>query len=374
MANPFLFGEPAAAAPPSSNEPPNPFLMDPAAMQPPAAVANPFMASAAPMQQPQQGFYPAPMEANPFASFGNAAAPGLGFGAASAFGHHAQPPAVQPQPHEPHQQQFQGQFGQYTQVMAESTAQPEVTPSVPQVTNNNPFGDPAESLPSPPPVMAEEKPREKVEVPDPDPEPPLPPQPPKPVAQPEPVEETLPPPPALPLEPDEAVDEEEVGKMEKVAIVAEPEPPTPPPEEVEDSAETPVKEEGFSGIFKSDTDTSKDVNALSTEQPLAAAVSTSDIPKAASAPEPETPASTPSPVEEQAPANKVPGGLGAALFGTSDEPMEGSSNIEVGAPKAPQLSTGVAIFADMPSVPDYNSTGASLFGASEESAQGTTGT
>ena len=67
------------------------------------------------------------------------------------------------------------------------------------------------------------------------------------------------------------------------------------------------------------------------------------------------------------------GGLGAALFGTSDEPMEGSSNIEVGAPKAPQLSTGVAIFADMPSVPDYNSTGASLFGASEESAQGTTG-
>ena len=325
MANPFLFGEPAAA-PQSTNEPPNPFLMDAGTMQPSAAVANPFMASAAmgaPMQQPQQGFYAAPMEAaNPFASFG-APAPGMGFSAAPpAFGQ-AQPaptaplqaaqPPQQPQPHEPHQQQFQGQFGQYTQVMAESTAQPEVTPSVPQqVAKNNPFGDPAaDSLPSPPPPVlaaaAEEKPCEKPsEIPD---EPPLPPQPPNPVTQQASVEESLPPPPA-PLAVGTVDDQEEVEKMEKVTIVAEPEPPTPPPEVVEESEvavedSTPAKEEGFSGIFTSDQ-TGKETNALSTEQPLAAAVSTSDIPKAASAAEvePDTP-STPSPEEEQAPSSKV---------------------------------------------------------------------
>ena len=315
MANPFLFGEPAA--PQSTNEPPNPFLMDAGGMQPAAAVANPFMAAAAaPMPQPSQGFYAAPMEAaNPFASFG-APAPAMGFSAApSAFGQAPPaPPAVQPQqqppPHEPHQQQFQGQFGQYTQVMAESTAQPEVTPSIPQVAKNNPFGDPAaDSLPSPPPpppvlaAPADEKPSE---IPD---EPPLPPQPPKPVVQQEPVEESLPPPPpALPLAAATIEAQEEVEKMEKVTIVAEPEPPTPPPEVVEESADvveasTPAKEEGFSGIFKSDQ-ADKDTNALSTEQPLAAAVSTSDIPKAASAAEPDTP-STPSPEEEQAPATMV---------------------------------------------------------------------
>ena len=407
MANPFLFGDPQGSNP-AHNEPPNPFLMDA------NAAANPFM-----MQQ--QGFYqpnPAPMmanpqmtevAANPFAAFGG------GFNAAPAavpqtFGAPpAQPPQQQQVPPAQHQQQFQGQFGQYTQVMAESTAQPEVTSSIPQANNNsNPFGDPSTNSPPPPPPPASTQVQPSPQQPS--VEPPLPSPPPitkvtksehsqiitdqkakkeENETKPNVDEESLPPPPP-PM-----VDEAAV-KLEQVALVEEPEPPTPPPEVVEDKPlqSSPVKEEGFSGIFKSD-----DVNAatvdkginleIASEEPLAAAVSTSDIAKNAAveagdeeddsdevkSPEPLStfPADNQqsAAVEEEIP--KVPGGLGAALFGTSDEPMEGQAVTEVGAPKPPQLSTGDAIFADLPSVPDYKSTGASLFGASEESAQGTTG-
>ena len=37
------------------------------------------------------------------------------------------------------------------------------------------------------------------------------------------------------------------------------------------------------------------------------------------------------------------------------------------------MSTGAAIFSDMPSVPDIKSTGAAIFGVSDDSAVGTTG-
>ena len=412
MANPFLFGDPQGSNP-APNEPPNPFLMDANATANAAVAANPFM-----MQQ--QGFYQqtaAPMmapqmevAANPFAAFGggfNAAAVPQTFGAPPAqLPPQQQQPPQQPQqqvPPAPHQQQFQGQFGQYTQVMAESTAQPEVTSSVPQAaaptnTNtNNPFGGPStDSLPPPPspPPASQVQPSLQPSV-----EPPLPspPQITKATSETSQVitdeskreedaetrpaveEESLPPPPP-PM-----ADEPVVEKLEQVALVEEPEPPTPPPEVVEDKPlQSPVKEEGFSGIFKSDE---KGNNLdIAAGEPLAAAVSTSDIAKIAAvvaededesdevkSPEPLStlPADNQQyAVEEDVP--KVPGGLGAALFGTSDEPMEGPVT-EVGAAKPPQLSTGDAIFADLPSVPDYKSTGASLFGASEESAQGTTG-
>ena len=78
MANPFLFGDPV----PSSNEPPNPFLMGmgpAAAAAPPAApAANPFMMGAQPAQggffagqaQPSSVPQQSVEAANPFASFG----------------------------------------------------------------------------------------------------------------------------------------------------------------------------------------------------------------------------------------------------------------------------------------------------------------
>jgi hypothetical protein len=37
--------------------------------------------------------------------------------------------------------------------------------------------------------------------------------------------------------------------------------------------------------------------------------------------------------------------------------------------EAVQMSTGEALFADLPTVPDMNSTGATLFGMSDESAK-----
>jgi len=49
----------------------------------------------------------------------------------------------------------------------------------------------------------------------------------------------------------------------------------------------------------------------------------------------------------------------------SDDESDGSTK----APEATQMSTGEALFADLPTVPDMNSTGASLFGMSDESAK-----
>jgi len=74
--------------------------------------------------------------------------------------------------------------------------------------------------------------------------------------------------------------------------------------------------------------------------------------------------------------------IGASLFGVEDEQviaaraaviepdMESSSTEEEEEKvEMPQMSTGEAIFADLPSVPNIGSTGATLFGMSDESAK-----
>lgn len=79
-----------------------------------------------------------------------------------------------------------------------------------------------------------------------------------------------------------------------------------------------------------------------------------------------------------------PKSFGASLFGIEDdqivppkpayvEPESSSGEEEEDeTPKKvemPQMSTGEAIFADLPSVPNIGSTGATLFGMSDESAK-----
>ena len=66
-------------------------------------------------------------------------------------------------------------------------------------------------------------------------------------------------------------------------------------------------------------------------------------------------------VEEVKPVYQT-GGTAAGLF--DDLPVNGY---------APGISTGDALFSDMPSVPDIKSTGAAIFGLSDESAAGSTG-
>ena len=467
-ANPFLFGDQA----PASNEPPNPFLGMGQAAPPSAMAANPFMTA----QPAQGGFYPgqafAPQPsaeaANPFASYG--AQPAF---QAPTYGNQtwqAQPPPHQAQ----NQQQCQGQFGQYTQVMADSTAQPEVTPSIAthQATPmaSNPFAQApteaesaekakediennarleeeakakaeaeekarleaeaeakaeaeekarleavadakakleaevarwegeakakaeadakalAEELArlaaeeANAKALAEEKARleavaeakakleaeEKAELQAEE----------KAELEAEKIEQDLPPPPPP---------ADLANPFADVVTVTESEPPPPPPA-VDDTVE--AKEEGFSGIFTSEN---KDTNQLGVDS-LAAAISASDL-NADNEEKTEEAATTIS-VEDSPPRKESPepvaaiGGLGASLFGTSDAPMEGAGG-GTGAKLFPDLpdysddsepdvrggavSTGDAIFADMPAVPDYRSTGASIFGASEESATNTTG-
>ena len=189
MANPFLFGDPV----PNPNEPPNPFLgMGQASAAAPnmaagmapnmaVAAANPFMTA-----QPVQagGFFGGQAQttaAPPPPMAGDAANPFASFGAPNAFQapYNNLPQQQQPPPPPQNQQQCQGQFGQYTQVMADSTGsgQPEVTSSFTQqaappaaapVVASNPFAqatsDPVvvpskvmepPSLPSPPPPAPE---------------------------------------------------------------------------------------------------------------------------------------------------------------------------------------------------------------------------
>jgi hypothetical protein len=65
------------------------------------------------------------------------------------------------------------------------------------------------------------------------------------------------------------------------------------------------------------------------------------------------------------------GGTAAGLFGDADDFSQTARG--AGAFEAPKMSTGDALFADMPSMPDVKSTGAAIFGFSDESAAGTTG-
>ena len=418
MANPFLFGTPA----PSANEPPNPFLTDntmgmgaPGMGAPVAApntmAANPFMTA-----QPAQagGFFagqaPVADAANPFASYGaQPAFQAPAYNTQSPF-MTAQPPPQPPQ----NQQQCQGQFGQYTQVTADSTGQTEVTSSLanqapPPPAASNPFAMAAStpevvptkveapSLPTPPPVQesvvlptpppVQESvvlPTAAIDEPPPPPpetvdrEPPAPPTPPPVEEEKETAvteEESLPPPPP----PQSTVEMVDI----QVPIVTEPEPPPSPPV-VEDTPIPPpsaAKEEGFSGIFTSET---KDANQLGVDS-LAAAISTSDLNDADEEKDEKAVDSVDDSPKKESPEPAAIGGLGAALFGTSDAPMEGAAPGGTGAnifadlpsedsePDLKQVSTGDAIFSDIPSVPDYKSTGASIFGASEESASNTTG-
>jgi hypothetical protein len=65
------------------------------------------------------------------------------------------------------------------------------------------------------------------------------------------------------------------------------------------------------------------------------------------------------------------GGTAAGLFDDAESFSEQPKAAAVFEP--PKMSTGDALFADMPSMPDIKSTGAAIFGLSDESAAGTTG-
>ena len=67
------------------------------------------------------------------------------------------------------------------------------------------------------------------------------------------------------------------------------------------------------------------------------------------------------------------GGTAAGLFDDADSFGPASSVTAAPAFVPPKMSTGDALFADMPSMPDIKSTGAAIFGISDESAAGTTG-
>lgn len=357
MANPFLFGDPAP-----QHEAPNPFLMN----QPAPAAVNPFMANDT---QPQQmGYYhqhQVPAEAaNPFANFGVPAYGGGGFGHPNDWQQHQQPTVSH---HHDHQQQYQGQFGHYTQVMADSASQPQATSSLPTAAssvahNSNPFGAMMEEEPQVLPTAPEEK-ITKVEQQD----EPLPPPPAEEIIVPasveeslekvtiddEPVaEEPLPPPPVEEIIVPAPVEE----SLEKVTLDDEPVPDEP-------LVETEKAEEGFKGIFKEEEKDDDDDSLAATESPTEV-VSNEEV-------------VAEEPVKEKEKASVI-GGMGAALFGTSDLPMEGSvvqspPSLDAEDERPGKMSTGDAIFADIPAVPDYRSTGATLFGGSEESAQDTTG-
>ena len=421
MANPFMFGDPMQPAAQGMAD--NPFLAgNPAANN--MAAVNPFMAGAA---QPQQmNYYQQPqMEAaaNPFASF--AAAP-----TNSPFGQPSWQQGGQQQQHhpEPHQQQIQGQFGQYTQVMAQSSAQPQTsathniqtTATVSQANSSNPFGamvmesaapvpspqppapvvtekaqsnpfgamvaaEASEPAPPPPPPPVTEE-RAKSPTPPPVPvaakvEPDLPPPPPE-VTQPSPPpspplvtetpteaekesEEVLPPPP--PPEVTEIPKIEEPTPIEtsmNLVTISEPEPPAKPQSPPATADSEEVKEEGFSGIFNSN-------NLDPSAGQMAAAVSMSDLNAEQDKEETEKEDKKVDSPSDSSPdlTPAKPGGLGASLFGDSDAPMAGGV----------AGGTGAALFADLPSppkeeggVPGGGTTGDAIF-ADMPSVPGGTG-
>ena len=57
----------------------------------------------------------------------------------------------------------------------------------------------------------------------------------------------------------------------------------------------------------------------------------------------------------------------------NQKPESSNSSSEGATPQKPAMSTGDAIFADLPTMPEVTSTGAAIFGMSEESAKDTTG-
>jgi hypothetical protein len=345
MANPFLFGEPAAP----TGQPVNPFLMESA-----APVANPFMAAA-----PQPNPYAAPVEAaNPFAAF--AAQP-----VASSW---QQP---QPQAEEP------SQAAHY--VMADHGGHTEVTASAqapPTAAARNPFAalddEPVEvqqpvveKQPEPPAPVVEKQPEPPAPVVEKQPEPPAPV-----------VEKQPEPAPVVEKQPDPVVEEEEVKPVPVDEVQEAPiEPaktPTPPPaeeqkEEKLSSPATPEKKLDLAEqVEKLDLDDDKEEEAAPKEEGFSGIFSPGSEQTAEKTVHDEQPK-----IEEEEypePPPVIAGGTGAALFGSPD-----SDSDDERPPPPPTVSTGDALFADIPAVPDYKSTGANIFGASEESATNTTG-
>ena len=380
MANPFLFGAPAAGGMPPQlppRQPDNPFLAgagggmmaspQPMAQQPGMAAANPFLAGAAP--QPQMGMGgpfgqptpppppPAGASANPFASFGAPAAatappaPSAAATGAALFCTPA-PPAAAPTPPMSQftttpsttMQQFHGSHGDYVQVTAGCHSEPVVcTASTGVPPNTSPFGVPskitsdagelttvtnatngtpqptavvAETLVSPPAGIQHIVDAGKTEVVD---------------------EAPLPSPPPPEEEEPAAMASADVASPEKAVEEEEQLPPPPPSEPEEKEVEVEPEQEGASvgaslfGVDPSEVPTiaEEDKPAIREESP----------PKSPSPPPPE-------PVKVS---------TGDAIF--DDQP---------------KMSTGDAIFADLPTA-DVKSTGASIFGTSEESAANTTG-
>ncbi len=77
--------------------------------------------------------------------------------------------------------------------------------------------------------------------------------------------------------------------------------------------------------------------------------------------------------EEEAEEKPSPTGNGLLTGGTAAGLFDDAGDFNQPAFKPPTMSTGDALFADMPSMPDIKSTGAAIFGLSDESAAGTTG-
>ena len=489
--NPFLFGVPPAGG----AEPPNPFLGggDPSAAANPfgGGMANPFGGGmAAPVMhqaQPQYGAFATPQPAsdasNPFASFCAPAQPmqppSSLFGDTSAY--YAQSMQQQQPQHQqsmqqqqPQHQQHYGQFGQYSQVTADSFSQPNVTasvqsPPVPQPSNDspkiNPFAaamdtTPFEQVEAPsPPVLpqstkkhspdstAEKKlsinsedtrateiiPNSQEEIP---PPPPL-------ITMQEETkvlsqqstDENLPPPPAQealtddgPLPPPPSTSDEIVDLSVKndstadlmkgldgVHIDSEKLPEISVDLSLENEIKEPTLEtvsneqcdkgegSGFGGIFSNDL--------LDTGDTMKAAVSVSDLtPEKSEDLDNDVALDTKDDIgdsvtnimedETSKPGEDVTvkaNSIGASLFGGTEEPVSvsandaddyldsqkindfnhkaasSSSSSENNTPQKPPMSTGDAIFSDMPSVPQVASTGAAIFGMSEDSGRDTTG-
>ena len=133
----------------------------------------------------------------------------------------------------------------------------------------------------------------------------------------------------------------------------------PEPEQPDVEVQQP-KEEGFGQIFN------KPITPPS-EPELAVAMVDPDIP-----------------MDQQVPEPVKPKSYGASLFGVEDEPViataaadfepeavtsSGDESDEPAAVERPTMSTGEAIFADLPAMPNIGSTGATLFGMSEESGK-----
>jgi len=363
--NPFLFDAPAAGG--QVDNPfldtggaPNPFLMGTGAAQPqPMQVQYNAFGQPMPMQQPMHQAMPqvhaVASAANPFADFGAPAPQMPAVSSAAMFG-------VAP----PQQQQF------YAQPSAPAPAPAAAT---------SPFNEPPPQLPTkspapvPEPVPVQEEPgsekqpeiapvdtSEKASREDPAPEPthssnaaenPF-------LAA---TQEVTPPP---PVDANVEATADEVAAV-KVVDDESPSPPPPPEKEENEQLTSPPPPE---------------------PEPMAVAEQAEPLPPALEkrkdslppAPKDVEPSPRPLEAEEEkkeqvvSPENEEPAGpsTGATLFDLPAEPDVKDPPEDGEAKEKPKMSTGDAIFADLPAT-DVKSTGANIFGTSEESAADTTG-